>query len=59
VGTGVFQSEFTHQTGVMRLATHPGGFLGLWRSLAGTRKRFPVEYLAATKETLEEFVTRG
>jgi len=53
-----FQSEFTHQTGAMRLTTHPGGFLGLWKSLTGTRKRFPVEYLAATKETLEEFVTR-
>jgi len=53
-----FQSEFTHQTGVIWLTTHPGGFLGLWRSLAGTRKRFPLEYLAATKETLEEFVTK-
>ena len=53
-----FESEFTHQTGVRRLTTHPGGFLGLWRSLARTRKRFPLHYLAAAKETLHEFVTR-
>ena len=53
-----FQSEFTHQTGARRLTIHPGGFLGLWASLAGSRKPFPVEHLAPTNQTLLEFVTR-
>ena len=29
------RSSFTHAVGAMRLTTHPGGFVGLWRSLAG------------------------
>lgn len=53
-----FQSEFTHQTGARRLTIHPGGFLGLWASLAGSRKPFPVEHLASANQTLLEFVTR-
>ena len=39
-----FQSEFTHAAGAVRLTSHPGGFIGLWRSLVG-RKGFPVQYL--------------
>ncbi len=54
-----FQSEFTHQTGAIRLTTHPGGFFGLWETLAGSRKPFPAEYLTSAKETLQEFVTRS
>jgi PRTRC genetic system protein B len=54
-----FQSEFTHQNGVRKLTAHPRGFFGLWSSLAGTRKRFPVAYLNPTNETLQDFVTRG
>lgn len=54
-----FQSEFTHQTGARRLTTHPNGFLGLWSSLAGRRRLFPVEHLTRAKETLQEFVTRS
>ena len=53
-----FQSEFTHQNGVRKLTTHPDGFIGLWSSLAGTRRRFPVEYLNPTNEALQEFVMR-
>ncbi len=53
-----FQSEFTHAAGAVRLTSHPGGFIGLWKSLAG-RKRFPVQYLIDAGETLQEFVTRG
>jgi PRTRC genetic system protein B len=54
-----FQSEFTHHTGSRRLTTHPGGFLGLWSSLAGSRRRFPAEYLAPAKGTLQEFIKRS
>ena len=50
-----FQSEFTHAAGAVRITSHPGGFIGLWRSLAG-KKRFPVQYLTDAGETLQEFV---
>ena len=53
-----FQSEFTHASGAVRLTSHPEGFIGLWRSLAG-RKRFPARYLTDAGETLQEFVARG
>jgi len=53
-----FQSEFTHHTGTRRLTTHPGGFLGLWSSLPGGRRKFPAKYLTAANETLREFVLR-
>jgi PRTRC genetic system protein B len=53
-----FQSNFTHAAGAVRLTSHPGGFIGLWRSLAG-RKTMPVRYLTDAGETLEEFVARG
>jgi len=52
-----FQSEFTHAAGVVRLTSHPGGFIGLWKGLAG-RERFPVQYLTDAGETLQEFVAR-
>lgn len=53
-----FQSQFTHAAGAVRLTSHPGGFIGLWRDLAG-KKTFPVRYLTDAGETLEEFVARG
>jgi PRTRC genetic system protein B len=53
-----FQSEFTHAAGAVRLTSHPGGFIGLWRSLVG-KKRFPAQYLIDAGETLQEFVARG
>jgi PRTRC genetic system protein B len=53
-----FASEFTHPSGAVRLTTHPGGFLGLWSSLAGRKDKFPVKFLADSKQTLQEFVQR-
>jgi len=53
-----FASEFTHPSGAVRLTTHPGGFLGLWSSLAGRKRAFPVKSLAESKQTLKEFVER-
>jgi PRTRC genetic system protein B len=51
---GFFNSRFTHPTGVGNLTTHPGSFIGLWTELAG-QKQFPVEYLAPTRQTLQQF----
>jgi PRTRC genetic system protein B len=56
--TAYFQSEFTHAAGAVRLTSHPGGFVGLWKGLAG-RERFPVQYLTDAGETLQEFVSHG
>ena len=56
--TAYFQSNFTHAAGAVRLTNHPGGFIGLWRSLTG-RKRFSGRYLTDAGETLEEFVACG
>ena len=55
-----FASEFTHPSGAVRLTIHSGGFIGLWSSLAGRNRQFPVKLLADSKQTLQEFiVTRG
>jgi len=51
-----FASEFTHPSGAVRLTTHPGGFVGLWWSLAGRKRPFPVKFLADSKQTLQEFI---
>jgi PRTRC genetic system protein B len=53
-----FQSQFTHAAGAVRLTSHPGGFIGLWKGLTG-RKRFPAHYLTDAGEALQEFVARG
>jgi PRTRC genetic system protein B len=53
-----FRSEFTHAYGAARLTTHPGGFAGLWSSLANSRKAFPAPYLTDARETLQQFVER-
>ena len=55
---GFFQSEFTHAYGAARLTNFPGGFLPLWRSLAGSNQLFPVQYLTDARETLRQFVER-
>lgn len=57
-GDAYFQSEFTHAAGAVRLTSHPGGFIGLWKGLAG-KKRFPAQHLIDAGETLQEFVARG
>jgi len=51
------RSSFTHALGAVRLTSHHGGFLGLWRSLAG-KKRFPSRYLTEARESLRDFVLR-
>lgn len=53
---GFFQSEFTHPYGAARLTSFPGGFLSLWRHLAGSAKSFPVKHLVDARQTLREFV---
>jgi PRTRC genetic system protein B len=52
-----FRSEFTHATAGARLTSHPKGFVGLWKGLAG-RMRFPIQYLTDAGETLQDFVRR-
>jgi PRTRC genetic system protein B len=54
---GFFQSEFTHAYGAAHLTRFPGGFLPLFRRLAG-HQRFPVQYLTDARETLRQFVER-
>jgi len=51
---GFFNSRFTHPSGIGKLTTHPGGFIGLWTELADSLA-FPVHYLSATKQTLAQF----
>jgi len=51
-----FGSEFTHPSGAVRLTSHPGGFAGLWSSLANSKGLFPTEFLVDAKQTLREFI---
>ncbi|PYP92028.1 MAG: PRTRC system protein B [Candidatus Angelobacter sp. Gp1-AA117] len=52
---GFFNSRFTHPSGMGKLTTHSGGFIGLWTELVG-RERFPGEYLIPARQTLQQFV---
>jgi PRTRC genetic system protein B len=52
---GFYESAFTHAN-VGRLTRHECGFEGLWASLAGKRRRFPLETLIVLPETLGQFV---
>jgi PRTRC genetic system protein B len=54
---GFYESAFTHAN-VGRLTRHPGGFEGLWNSLAGKRTPFPADTLIELPETLRLFVER-
>jgi PRTRC genetic system protein B len=54
-----FDSEFTHPTGAVRLTSHPGGFAGLWSSLADSHSSFPIEFLTDAKQTLRQFLQSG
>jgi hypothetical protein len=40
----------------VRLTSHPGGFAGLWSSLADRKGPFPTEFLVGAKQTLREFI---
>ena len=52
---GFFRSQFTHPSGIGKLTSHPGGFMGLWTELAG-QESFPAQYLVAAKQTMRDFV---
>jgi hypothetical protein len=54
-----FASEFTHPSGAVRLTKHPGGFVGLWSGLAGSKGAFPSEFLTDAKQTLRQFIEGG
>ena len=47
-----FASRFTGSNLGIQQCSHPEGFLGLWRSLAG-KKKFPVEYLLGKRRLRE------
>ena len=51
-----YSSEFTHASGAVRLTSHPGGFFGLWSSLADSAEMFPMRFLTDAKQTLREFI---
>jgi len=52
---GFFNSRFTHPSGMGKLTSHAGGFIGLWTELAGTQQ-FPCRYLLPAGQTLQQFV---
>jgi PRTRC genetic system protein B len=52
---GFFNSRFTHPSGMGKLTTHPGGFIGLWTELAD-KHQFPNQYLLPARQTLQQFV---
>ena len=52
-----FASRFTGSNLGTQQCTHPEGFFGLWRSLAG-KTTFPVEYLIR-KGTVHELLCRN
>jgi PRTRC genetic system protein B len=51
---GFFNSRFSHPSGIGRLTTHTGGFIGLWTELV-EKQHFPVKYLAPSGQTLLQF----
>ena len=57
--TAFFESEFTHAAIGARLTSHPEGFLGLWRDLAGSEGEFPGEFLVKSGDSLHGFVQGG
>jgi PRTRC genetic system protein B len=52
---GFFNSRFTHPSGMGKLTTHSGGFIGLWTQLAH-KQEFPPQYLVPACQTLQQFV---
>jgi PRTRC genetic system protein B len=51
-----FESEFTHAALGAALTTHPEGFLGLWRDLAGSQSDFPSEFLLKSRDSLQSWI---
>lgn len=52
---GFFNSHFTHPSGIGKLTSHVGGFIGLWTELVG-KDQFPEAYLVPCAQTLEQFI---
>ena len=52
---GFYESAFTHAN-VGRLTRHEDGFEGLWGSLTGNRRLFPLETLIVLPQTVAQFV---
>jgi PRTRC genetic system protein B len=52
---GFFNSRFTHPSGMGKLTTHSGGFIGLWTELAD-KQEFPSQYLMPARQSLQQFV---
>jgi PRTRC genetic system protein B len=52
---GFFNSRFTHPSGMGKLTTHSGGFIGLWTSMVD-RQQFPACHLVESRQTLQQFV---
>lgn len=50
-----FESAFSHQNSQRKLTSHPKGFVGLWKELAG-KQVFPSKYLAGADQTLEQYL---
>ena len=55
---GFYESAFTHAN-VGRLTRHKDGFEGLWGSMTGNRRLFPLETLIVLPQTLTQFVREG
>lgn len=51
-----YESAFTHPSDLVRLTAHPGSSEGLWKELAGGRRKFPAKYLVDAKQTLAQFL---
>ena len=52
---GFFNSLFTHPSGIGKLTSYPGGFIGLWTEFAN-KEQFPSRYLVPCGQTLQQFV---
>ena len=52
---GFFNSLFTHPSGIGKLTSHAGGFIGLWTELAN-KEQFPSRYLVPCWQNLQEFI---
>jgi PRTRC genetic system protein B len=55
---GFFNSRFTHPSGIGKLTSHAGGFIGLWAELMG-EGQFPAKYLMPCRQTLAQFILGG
>ena len=52
---GFFNNRFTHPSGMGKLTSHAGGFIGLWAELA-EKQLFPTQYLLPAGQTLQQYV---